>query len=82
MLADHIAQQLGGIRRLTLTTAEAAFLLGLSPGSLARWCRAHGVQPLCRMRVGRSTITVWRVADLKAASAPSVPSLTTPDQAR
>lgn len=54
----------------TLSTAEAATLLGMDPRSFARWARALGVEPLRRQRIGRSTVTVWSVAALgQAASA-------------
>jgi hypothetical protein len=58
------------MNRLTVTTTEAAWLLGLAPGSFARWARDHGVTPLRRQRIGRSTVTVWSVAALRTASAP------------
>lgn len=56
--------------RHTVTTAEAAWLLGIPAGSLARWARQHGVTPLRTQRIGRSTVTVWPLAALRAASAP------------
>lgn len=57
--------------RDTVTTAEAAFLLGLARGSIARWCRERHVEPLYRERRGRSTVTIWSVTALRRAAAPS-----------
>ena len=56
--------------RTTLTTTEAARMLGVDPRSFARWAYAHGVHPLHRVRVGRSTVTAWSMADLARATAP------------
>lgn len=53
--------------RLTLTTGEAAQLLGLNPHRFAEWARAAQVEPLRRVRIGRSTVTVWSIADIRAA---------------
>lgn len=55
-----------GIR--TLTTAEAAYLLGIRAGSLRKWARQRGVEPLHTVRVGRSTVTVWDPLALGRAS--------------
>lgn len=52
----------------TLTTSQAAQLLGKDPRSLARWARQLGVTPLRRQRIGRSTVTIWSVAELTAAT--------------
>jgi hypothetical protein len=56
------------VKRATLTTAEAAWLLGIDPRSFTRWARERGVEPLRRMRIGRSTVTVWSLAALKQAT--------------
>lgn len=56
------------MRRQTLTTTEAAYVTGVDPRCFARWARSHGVTPLRRQRIGRSTVTVWSVADLTRAS--------------
>lgn len=56
--------------RSTLTTAEVALLLGINASSVARWARDRGIQPLRRIRCGRSTVTVWRFDDLADATAP------------
>lgn len=56
----------------TMTTAEASSALGIDPRSLARWARARGVEPEHRVRIGRSTVTVWSVAKLAAATRPTV----------
>lgn len=53
----------------TLTTAEAATVLGHPPGSFHRWATTHlHVQPLRRIRIGRSTVTVWSVQALTDAT--------------
>lgn len=56
------------MKRQTLSTTEAAYILGIDPRSLVRWARERGVEPERRMRIGRSTVTVWSVARLTAAS--------------
>ena len=56
--------------RTTLTTTEAATMLGVDPRSFARWAYAHGVRPLHRVRIGRSTVTAWSMTDLAKATAP------------
>ena len=56
--------------RRTLTTTEAAWLSGVDPRSFTRWARHHGITPLHRVRVGRSTLTVWSVRSLLAATHP------------
>jgi predicted site-specific integrase-resolvase len=53
-----------------LTTTEAADLLGIDPKSFARWARHHGIVPVHRVRVGRSTVTAWSMAQLAAVTAP------------
>ena len=58
--------------RTTLTTTEAATMLGVDPRSFARWAYAHGVRPKHRVRIGRSTVTAWSMADLARATAPTV----------
>jgi hypothetical protein len=50
--------------RQTFTTAEAALFIGVDPRSLARLARRLGVEPVRRVRVGRSTITAWDRAGL------------------
>jgi hypothetical protein len=54
--------------RQTLTTKEAAFLLGKDPRSFARWARKIGVEPLRHQRIGRSTIAVWSITALTEAT--------------
>lgn len=44
---------------LTLTTTAAAKLAGVDHRSFARWARAHHLEPLHRVRIGRSMVTVW-----------------------
>lgn len=53
--------------KLTVTTSEAAQLLGLNPHRFAEWARAADLVPLRRARIGRSTVTVWSIADIRAA---------------
>lgn len=57
-------------RRRTLTTTEAAYYVGVDPRSFARWARRRGLQPVRRLRIGRSTVTVWSVARLIDATLP------------
>ena len=45
-------------------------MLGVDPRSFARWAYAHGVRPLHRVRIGRSTVTAWSMTDLAKATAP------------
>lgn len=52
----------------TLTTTEAAWFAGVEPRSFTRWARHRGITPLHRVRIGRSTITVWSVRSLLAAT--------------
>lgn len=61
-----------GVTRTTVTTSEAASIIGVTPGSFARWARLHGVTPLRRQRIGRSTVTVWSMASLAEATRPDV----------
>jgi hypothetical protein len=56
------------VRRATFTTTEAAFLAGVDARSFVRWARERGIEPVRRMRIGRSTVTLWARADLLAAS--------------
>lgn len=51
----------------TLTTTAAAKLAGVDPRLFRRWARARNLEPLHRVRVGRSTLTVWSEAELLAA---------------
>ena len=52
----------------TLTTAQAAHLAGVDPRLFARWARARNLAPLHRVRIGRSTVTVWSYDALLAAA--------------
>jgi hypothetical protein len=54
-----------------LTTAELATVLGIAPGSVARWARRRGVTGV-QLRDGRSTVTVWRYAEVERACVSSV----------
>jgi hypothetical protein len=51
----------------TLSTAAAAKLAGVDPRSFARWARARRIQPLHRVRIGRSMVTVWAETDVISA---------------
>jgi hypothetical protein len=50
--------------RSVLTSSEAAWLLRVDPRNLPRVARAHGVEPLPRVRIGRSWVTRWAVEDI------------------
>jgi hypothetical protein len=54
----------------TLTTTEAAGLLGIDVRSFRRWARAHEVEPLHRVRIGRSWVTAWDRDALGTVTAP------------
>jgi hypothetical protein len=56
------------VKRHTFTTTEAAYLAGVDPRSFTRWARERGIEPVRRMRIGRSTVTLWARANLLAAS--------------
>lgn len=53
--------------RRTLTTTEAAHLAGVNPRSFARWARRRQLEPLHRMRIRESFVTVWLEDDVIAA---------------
>jgi hypothetical protein len=59
------------MNRRTLTTTEAAWFAGVDPRSFRRWARARGLEPERRQRIGTSTVTVWSIARLVAATRPS-----------
>lgn len=52
--------------KLTVSTREASDLLGLDPRSFHRWAAERGIEPLRKQRIGRSTVTVWAVSDIRA----------------
>lgn len=56
--------------KATLSSTDLATLLRINPRSVPRWARTHGVTPLRRQRVGRTTVTVWDIAALGAAARP------------
>ena len=58
------------MNRITITSTEAAWLLGIPPSSFARWARDHQLTPLRRQRIGRSTVTIWSIAAIRTAIAP------------
>jgi hypothetical protein len=45
--------------RQTFTTTEAALYLQVDPRNLAAIARRHGVEPVRKIRIGRSTVTAW-----------------------
>lgn len=55
--------------KLTVTSAEGASLLGWPVGHFAERARALGVNPVMRVRIGRSTVTLWSVRALRDAIA-------------
>jgi hypothetical protein len=57
------------VTRRTVNTKEAAFLLRLDAKSFAREMRKRGVEPERTQRIGRSTVTVWDLQKLRAATA-------------
>lgn len=50
--------------RQTFSTAEAALFLQVDPRTVAALARRHGVEPVRRVRIGRSFVTCWSRADL------------------
>lgn len=54
----------------TLTTAQAAAACGVPAGSFHAWAHRRGVHELHRVRIGRSTVTVWDRDALARATAP------------
>jgi hypothetical protein len=57
-----------------VSTTEAAWLLELDPRSFPALARRQGVVPLGPVRVGRSTITRWRLADVQMMAGPPSPA--------
>lgn len=53
--------------KLTVSTREAAQLLGKDARSFHRWAADLGVEPLRRTRIGRSWVTVWSIDAIRAA---------------
>jgi len=52
----------------TVTTTEAAQLLGKDARSFHRWATTTlDVQPLGRERIGRSWVTIWSIEAIRAA---------------
>lgn len=49
-----------------LTSTEAAYLLAVDPRTLPAYARQHNVEPLGRVRIGRSWVTRWAVEDIIA----------------
>lgn len=54
--------------KATVSTREAAELLGRNPHRLHEWLAAEmGVRPLRQERIGRSTVTLWSVEEITEA---------------
>lgn len=54
--------------RTTMSTREAAEVMGRNPGRFREWAATElDVQPLRRTRIGRSWVTVWSRAELTEA---------------
>jgi hypothetical protein len=53
--------------KATVSTWEAAQLLGVDPRSFHRWAAERDIQPVRRQRIGRSWVTVWSVGAIRAA---------------
>jgi hypothetical protein len=49
-----------------VSSSEAAFLLGLDPRHLPAYCRERRIEPLGKVRVGRSWVTRWAIEDILA----------------
>jgi hypothetical protein len=47
-----------------VNSSEAAYLLRIDPRDLPAYAREHHVEPLGRVRIGRSTVTRWAVEDI------------------
>lgn len=63
--------------RRVVNSTEAAWLLGLDPKDLPDYCRRHRVQPLGRVRIGRSWVTRWASEDIIAiAPVPELGAIT------
>lgn len=54
--------------KATLSTTEAAVFLHVPRRAFPKWAAERGVEPLRRQRIGRSTVTVWSIAELAAAA--------------
>lgn len=58
-----------GRLKVTVTTWEAALVLGKDPRSFHRWATTVlDVQPVRRDRIGRSTVTIWSLPALREAT--------------
>lgn len=55
-----------------VTTAMAAQAAGKSVRAFRVWARRHAVSPAARVRVGRSTHSLWDVEDVLDAITPPV----------
>lgn len=47
-----------------LNSTEVGWLLNIDPRGVPAYCRAHRVEPLGRVRIGRSWVTRWAVEDI------------------
>jgi hypothetical protein len=56
-----------------VNSTEAAYLLDMDPRQLPAYARANRIEPLGRVRIGRSWVTRWAVEDI-VAIAPAPPA--------
>lgn len=54
--------------KCTVSTPEAALLTGRDPKSFHRWAHTYDLEPLRTVRIGRSWVTLWSLAELTAAT--------------
>ncbi len=67
------AGELSKVARRVLSSTEVGWLFAMDPRTVPAYCRARGVQPLGRVRIGKSWVTRWAVDDIMAiAPAPRV----------
>lgn len=50
--------------RTVVSSSEAALLLAMDARTFPRWARGRGITPLGRVRIGRSWVTRWALADI------------------
>ena len=50
--------------RRVVNSGEVALLLDMDARNVHAYCRARGVQPLGRVRIGRSWVTRWATDDI------------------
>jgi hypothetical protein len=67
--------------KLTVSTREGAALVGVTERSFHRWAAERDIHPERRQRIGRSTITVWSVAAIRAGQRARYARQVTPKRA-